>query len=296
MGYRPRRMNNAVSHLTVFPVARDAILEFQAGQSLVERNRHAFADVRDGLSLWRLASTLGWLDIRLRYRGSMLGPLWLTISTGVMVATLGFLYAKLFNMDIQEYLPFLALSQVLWGFLATVVAESCGTFTDMVGLIRSVRMPMFVFSLRVVVRNILVLAHNVIVFVVVFAIFRIWPGWHLLLVAPGLVLWVCNALALTLLFGGLCARFRDIPPIVNSVMQIAFFLTPVLWKPSQLGNGQVYLPLNPFYDLLEIVRAPMLGEAVSALTWGGAILFSCLLWVFSWMFFIHARGRVAFWV
>ena len=289
-------MSNAVSPVAVSPVARDGILEFKAGQSFAERNRHAFADVRDGLSLWRLASTLGWLDIRLRYRGSMLGPLWLTISTGVMVGMLGFLYSKLFNMDLQEYLPFLALSQVLWGFMATVVAESCGTFTDMVGLIRSVRMPMFVFSLRVLVRNLLVLAHNVVIIVVVFAVFRVWPGWHAVLIVPGLVLWVCDALALTLLLGGLCARFRDITPIVNSLMQIAFFMTPVIWKPSQLGGYQVYLPWNPLYDLLEIVRGPLLGDPVSMLTWSGAIVFSGLLCGCSWMFFIRARGRVAFWV
>ncbi len=199
-------------------------------------------------------------------------------------------------MDLAEYLPFLALSQVLWGFLATVVAESCNTFTEMVGLIRSVRMPMFVFSLRVVIRNLMVLAHNVIVIVVVFAIFRVWPGWYIFLILPGLALWVINSLALTLLLGGLCARFRDIMPIVNSLMQIAFFVTPVIWKPAQLGAYQVYLPFNPLYDLLEVVRGPMLGESVSLLGWSGAILSSGLICGVSWVFFVRARGRVAFWV
>lgn len=291
MGYRRRRMSH-----TVTPVARATILEFQGGQSFAERNRQSVIDVCDGLSLWRLALTLGWLDIRLRYRGSMLGPLWLTISTGVMVGMLGFLYSKLFHMDLAEYLPFLALSQVLWGFLATMVGEACSTFTEMVGLIRSVRMPMFVFAMRVVIRNLLVFAHNVIVFVVVFAIFRIWPGWHAVLVIPGMMLWTLDALALTLLLGGLCARFRDITPIVNSLMQITFFATPVIWKPSQLGHYQVYLPLNPLYDLLEVVRSPMLGDPVRLRTWAGAIVFSGLICGCSWLFFIRARGRVAFWV
>ena len=281
---------------SVIPAARSAIFDFQAGLSFAARNRQAVEDIRDGVMLWRLAFTLAWIDIRLRYRGSMLGPFWLTISTGVMVGMLGFLYAKLFKMDLAEYLPFLALSQVLWGFTATMVGEACSTFTDMEGLIRSVRMPMFVFSMRVVVRNLVVLAHNVVVIVVVFAIFRVWPGWQALLIIPGLLLWVCNALALTLLLGGLCARFRDITPIVNSLMQIAFFVTPVIWKPSQLGHYQVYLPLNPLYDLLEVVRAPMLGEPQSLLAWGGAILFSAAICGLSWAFFVRARGRVAFWV
>ena len=189
----------------------------------------------------------------------------------------------------------LVVSLGVGGFLGSVVAVACGSFTARGGLIRSVRMRMFVFSLRVVIRNLMVLAHNVIVIVVVFAIFRVWPGWHIFLVLPGLVLWAANSLALTLLLGGLCARFRDIMPIVNSLMQIAFFVTPVIWKPSQLGSYQVYLPLNPLYHLLEVVRGPMLGDSVSLLTWGGAILFSALVCGVSWAFFVRARGRVAFW-
>ena len=66
----------------------------------------------------RLAWTLGWLDIKLRYRGSMLGPFWLTLSTGIMVGSLGVLYSTLFHMNMHEYLPFLSLSLVLWGFLS----------------------------------------------------------------------------------------------------------------------------------------------------------------------------------
>ena len=291
MGYRPRHMSPAIS-----PAARDATIDFQAGLSFSARNRQAIADVREGLALWRLAWTLGWLDIRLRYRGSMLGPFWLTLSTGVMVAALGVLYAKLFKMDLAEYLPFLALSQVLWAYISTLVSESCSTFLQAEGVIRSVRMPLFVFALRTLVRNLLVLAHNIVVIVVVFTAYRVWPGWHLLLVVPGLVIWLFVSLAVSLLLGGLCARFRDINPIVNSVMQIAFFITPVIWKPDQLGDYQRLLPLNPFYDLLEIVRAPLLGESVALTTWAGALLCAGALCALSWCFFVRARGRVAFWV
>src|ERR1700712_4881238 len=100
---------------------QDTVLEFFSGMSRAARRRPGGGRVRAGLKLWRLAWSLGWLDIRLRYRGSMLGPFWLTISTGVMVGSLGFLYAALWHISVREYLPFLALSQVLWGFLATLV-------------------------------------------------------------------------------------------------------------------------------------------------------------------------------
>ena len=232
--------------IAVTPEARNALLDLRGNPGFAARNRLAIQDVRDGMRLLPLAWTLGWLDIRLRYRGSMLGPLWLTLSTGIMVGALGYLYAGIFHTDIHTYLPFLALSMVLWGFLATVVSESCTAFTESEGIVRAVRMPFFLFAERLLIRNVLVLAHNILVIAVVDVVFQVWPGWHGLLAIPGLLLWGINSLALVLLFGTFCARFRDILPIVASVMQIAFFMTPVIWTPEQLGRGQALLPLQSF--------------------------------------------------
>jgi lipopolysaccharide transport system permease protein len=292
MGYAPRDMSSAVT--TIAPASE---LILRADTTFAVRNRWAMADIAGGARLWRLAFTLGWLDIRLRYRGSMLGPFWLTISTGVMVGALGILYSTLFKINVREYLPFLALSQVLWGFLAALVSEACTAFTEAEGVIRSVRMPFFVFSMRTLIRNAIALGHNVVVIVVVFAIFSVWPRWEALMAIPGLLVWCVDALALTLLLGGFCARFRDIQPIVNSVMQIAFFMTPVIWKPDQLGPDRIAeLALNPFFDLLEIVRGPILDSPIAKTTWVGAIGYSVILCAISWAFFVRARGRVTFWV
>jgi lipopolysaccharide transport system permease protein len=282
--------------IKVSAAEQDSVLELFSGMSLAARNKSAVTDIRSGLRLWRLAWSLGWLDIRLRYRGSMLGPFWLTISTGVMVGSLGFLYSALFHMSLHEYLPFIALSQVLWGFLSTLVAEACGAFTESEVVIRSVRMPFFLFSLRILVRNVLVLGHNVCVIVVVYLAMRLWPGTAALMAIPALPIWIIDALAVSLLLGGICARFRDILPIVASIMQIAFFMSPVIWKPSQLGPRAVWLPLNPFYDLLEILRAPLLGEAAPLLVWVAALVYSALLCGLAWLFFSRVRGRISFWI
>jgi lipopolysaccharide transport system permease protein len=110
------------------------------------------------------------------------------------------------------------------------------------------------------------------------------------------VVWFVDALALTLLLGAFCARFRDIQPIVNSITQIMFFMTPVIWKPEQLGSGVEKLPLNPLFDLLEIVRGPLLDTGVSGMTWLGALGYSAALCSVAWAFFIRARGRITFWI
>lgn len=274
-----------------------ADLRLHSDPSAGARQRLALQDVRDGAGLWRLGLTLGWFDIRLRYRGSVLGPFWLTLSTGVMVAALGFLYSQLFKMELHDYLPFLALSLVLWGFLSSLVTDACGCFQSAEGMIRSQRMPFTLYAMRVIVRNVLVLAHNVVVILAVYAVFDVWPGWAALGAIPGLALWVADGLAVCLLLGAVCARFRDIPPIVGSVMQIAFFISPVIWKPELLVGPQAgYLPFNPFFTLLEIVRAPLLGQAASAAVWGSALAFSALLCAAAWLLFARVRGRLAFWV
>ena len=275
---------------------RASVLDLKGDMSLAAGSRLALRDIVDGLRLWRLACTLAWLDIRLRYRGSILGPFWLTLSTAIMVGSLGFLYATLFHTDVHEYLPFLALSQVLWSFLSTLVAEAGTCFTQVEGIIRAVRMPLTLHAVRLLVRNVLVLAHNIVVIVGVYLIFEIWPGWHTFLAIPGLAVWVVDSLATALLLGAFCARFRDIGPIIASVMMIAFFLTPVIWQPGQLGRHAVLLPFNPFYALLEIVRAPLLGQTPSVETWIAAVLYSIALCGASWALFVRARGRVAFWV
>ncbi len=267
-----------------------------SGQSAAARWRLAVRDLREAIGLWRLCWTLSWLDIRLRYRGSLLGPFWLTMSTGVMVGAIGVIYSELFRMEMQDYLPFVAVSQVLWGFLGVLVGEGCTGFTSAENMIRSIRMPFSLYGARTVLRNLLVLAHNMLVILVVFAVFGTWPGPEVLLALPALALWLIDAWAVTVMLGMLCARFRDIPPIVGSVMQIAFFATPVIWKPESLHEHQWVLLYNPFFSLLEIVRGPLLGSVPSRHIYLAAVLFSVVLCAASWSLFVRMRNRIAFWV
>src|SRR4051794_39090757 len=161
----------------------------------------AWRDVAESFRLWRLSLTLGWFDIRLRYRGSMLGPFWLTLSTAVMVAALGILYSRLFKMDLAEYLPFVAISLVLWGVLSTLIGEACTCFTIAEGMIRSMRLPHSVQAFRVVVRTLLVLAHQVLVILAVYLYLDAWPGTAALAAIPGLVVWILDGVAACLLLG-----------------------------------------------------------------------------------------------
>jgi len=263
------------------------------------RVRLAGADLFETWRLWPLVWTLSVLDIRLRYRGSLLGPFWLTLSTAVMVASIGFLYAKLFHQNLDAYLPFLSISLVLWTFISTITAEGCVCFTQAESMIRAMRMPLSLHAARVVLRNIFVLGHNLVVIVFVFAIFRIVPSAAAFSVVPALGLWAIDATAISLMLGTIGARFRDIPPIIGSIVQIAFYVTPVMWNPAMLahrGLSHALVQFNPFYALLEIVRGPLLGHALDASSWTVALAYSALLVALAGGLFAVSRPRIAYWV
>lgn len=298
IGYRPTHMNAISGSQTLIPAEADQgfAVDLRHGLGFRARNAMAVQDVVRGFGLWRLALMLSWLDIRLRYRGSVLGPFWLTLSTAVMVGALGFVYAYLFKTPIRDYLPFLALSLTLWNFLSTIVAEGSTVFTQAEGMIRSMRVPFSLYIYQLLARNVLIFAHNIIVIVVVFVAFQTPVSWAGLAAIPALLLWMLDGAAVALMLGALCARFRDIPPIVSSVMQIAFYVSGVMFKPDMLGHRSRFLLYDPFYSILEVLRAPLLGSLPSQATYISALGFSAGLCLLGWLLFMRVRHRIAFWV
>lgn len=260
------------------------------------RRDRARADLAQGFAQWRLAFALARLDLRNRYRGSVLGPFWLTLTAGIMVGALGVLYGTLFRLDIVRYIPHLAVSLIVWQWFAAVLNDACISLTSAEGVIRQLRLPYTVHALRCVFRHALSAAHSIPLILLVFLIMGHWPGAEALLVIPGLVLIIANMFAAALFLGMLCARFRDVGPIVGNAVQLGFFVTPVLWKPELLGHWQVFMPLNPFYALLETIRGPLIEGGGPWLAWVAAVLFTAAhLAVAAW-FFQRFRARIAFWV
>jgi homopolymeric O-antigen transport system permease protein len=259
------------------------------------RLARARADLGEGLGRWELWGTLGWHDIRQRYRRSTLGPFWLTISMGVMVGALGFVYAGLFGHSLADYLPSLALGLIVWSFISTPILEGCNIFIGSEGVIRQVRAPLSVHVFRMMWRNIIVLAHNMVIYVVLVIAFGIRPGTAALHAIPGLFILCLNGLWIGLLLGLLSARFRDIPYMITSVIQILFLLTPILWSADQIDN-KLIVDLNPFYHLIEVVRAPLMGSVPSLETWAAALGVVALGWLVALVFFVRFRERIAYWI
>ena len=260
------------------------------------RLRAGLSDVIGGLYRWELWGTMGWYDVRQHYRRSVLGPLWLTLSMAIMIGALGFLYGTLFGQPLHDYLPYLALGLIFWAFIASFMIEGCNVFAAAAPYILQIRVPLSIYVFRLMWRNLIILAHNCIVFLAVAVIFDVRPGWAILLAIPGLAIICLNGVVMSFLLGVLAARFRDIPPIVASVVQIFFFVTPILWRPEQVPAKAFVAEFNPFYHLLSIVRKPLLGQVPTLTSWTFSLVLTAVSLFLAGVLFVRFRPRIAYWV
>lgn len=254
--------------------------------------RMAVRDLQTSFQRLGLAWSLATHDIGSRYRGSILGPFWITLSMGLMVLGIGFLYANLFSISISTFLPYVALGIVFFGVITGTVNEGCETFVLASGMLSQTSLPMFTFVWRTVLRNLINLAHHLVIVVAVLAVYGYWRTADIPAALAGVVLLLLNASWISLLAGIASARFRDIPQIVGSAMQFAIFMTPVFWMPDRFGKHRAVLDFNPFFHMLEAVRAPLLGKPVPALTYEVLATMAILGWLIAFTVFARTRRRI----
>lgn len=258
--------------------------------------RQSTEDLIKSLGSWRLWTLLGWLEVRQRYARSRVGPFWLTISMGVLIGSLGVVYGTLFGQSMEEYLPFLAVSLVMWGMFSTTVTEGGLAYISSGQFIRQASTPKLIYVLQVVWRNLVILAHNFVIIVILLAVFGV-KNWEALpLFFPALVLYILNAMWIAMLVGLLSARFRDLPQIINALMQIAFYITPIIFRPKSLSRFTFLVEWNPLAYLIDLVRAPLIGQFPSALTWGICLGMAVVGWLLALSFTGRYLKRIPYWV
>lgn len=258
----------------------------------------AAKDIAAGLRRCEQVGVLGWQDVRQRYRRSALGPFWLTISMAILIATVGLVFSQVYRISTREYLPFLACGIILWGFISTTVSEACQSFIGAEAIIKQLPIPLFVHVLRVLWRNVLILGHNFVIFPIVLIYFSLDINKHIIFVIPGFLLLLINLAWVSLIIGIVCARYRDLPQIINSALQILIFLTPIMWMPNSISEriGFYLVQLNPLYHLLDLVRAPLLRQSPSSASWVVVILMGIIGWLATLYMYARYKNRIVFWL
>jgi len=260
------------------------------------RAARAAKDLAEGFAMNWLWTALAFQDIKLRYRGSILGPFWLTVSTLILAVVIGVTYSHLLAVKVPNYIPYLIAGLVLWQLVVATTGEGCDMFTRVGPIIHQVPLPFSVHAYRLVWRNLIVLGHNALVVLAALVFFRVPVDWHILLVLPALFVVAVNALWASTLLGLAGTRFSDLPPIVGSFIQVLFFITPIFWSADALGRWKTLAECNPFFAAIDIVRAPLLGATPEPYSWLVMGLTTILGGGLTFMVFARFRTRIPYWV
>ena len=267
---------------------------------IAAQNAHtmAFADLIQGLKNYNVWMHYAIYDIRQRFRRSTFGPFWLTISTGIMVVSIGYIFSKVFGQDMFVFVPRLATGLIFWNFLRIVVDESSRTFTDQVSFIRDVPAPLSIHFYRIFTRSFIVWLHDMVVFIPVYFIFPRPLSIEYLLFIPGILLFLMNLFSGGLIIAVVSTRFRDIPLVISNLIQIVFLVTPIIWNVQimEAKGKMAIVNWNPFYHILEIVRAPLLGVSPDAISWYCAGVLALAGFFIAIILFRRAYSKIPFWI
>ncbi|MHB2168698.1 ABC transporter permease [Alsobacter sp. R-9] len=251
----------------------------------------------DGVGNARLWWLLGLTDMRQRYGRSRLGQFWITLSTAAFVFGIGVVNAGLFRTSAADYVPYVATAFLVWGFMTGVLNEASTAFVQAAGFLRQQPLPKTLFVMRGLVRQGVILAHNLVILPVVWLAFGGDPGPEAFLAVPGLVVLVVSLAGLSLGLAVLATRFRDLPLLVQNLLQLAFFLTPVLWRPEQLPAATAaLLAWNPFAPLLGLVAGPLTGQVPGTDAWALGVAIAVVSCTGGFLVFARFRARLVYWL
>lgn len=242
-------------------------------------------------------SVLSWFDIKQRYKRSVLGPFWVTLSTGVLVGMLSVLWSTLFKLDVREYLPFFSIGQVVWTYISLQLTESCNGFVQFDYIIKQSSTSFCSLILRILSRNVIVFAHNFIIIAIVITL--VGPGWHfkMLWFLPGLLILTTSLFFCSIILAIICTRFRDVLMIMQNLLIIAFYFTPIMWKTEQVPAAMLhYINYNPLVYYFNIIRPPLLGVMPDLRSISIALTITAILFLLAMLLLNRTRRRIAYWL
>ena len=185
----------------------------------------------------------------------------------------------------------------IWTLIQVSISESCNAFIEAAPYLRQEALPKSTFIMRVMVRNLMAFAHNVLIIPVVFILFLYPPSLVAFLAIPGLLLVLTGVFMASISLALLCTRFRDMPQIVNNLLQLAFFVTPIMWHVEQLGPNAFYIDVfNPFAAFLRVIAEPLLGRVPALQTYLSVLVTLGVLTLIAWPVFAKFRARIVYWL
>lgn len=263
-------------------------------------NRFTYSDIiRDilnGLRYWRVWSAIAWNAIKMEYRRTVLGPFWIALQHTLFILTLGYVFAGIQQEDYFSFFVYYATGYTFWILIFSFVTSAGNTFLGINGLPHMTR---DAFSNHIYLQftaQMMRFAHILVPLLFILLFFRDRISVNVPLLLCGFLMLLVFGFWVSILLGCLSLRFQDLVPAVTSIMQVMFFVTPVIFKTSRLPGAEKISLFNPFYHLLIVVRGNIIQEEVALINWGAVLVINGIgigiaLYVLRW-----ARPKIAYWV
>jgi ABC-type polysaccharide/polyol phosphate export permease len=239
------------------------------------------------------------MDLRARYRGSILGIGWSLLHPLCMTVILCAVFATIFNQPLQRYAPSLLAGLTFWSFWVTTATLGCGCFFQGEAYIRQFPAPMAIYPLR----TMLGCAFHFGIGLLLVIVLSGWlqhnlNAWALLSLVPAVLVLLIFGWCVALLFGLATVRFRDTKHLADVAMQALFYLTPIMYTPEMFGTRTkllTLLKLNPLVPFLQILREPIVdGHPASLATYASAGVILLVLVAASVLAMRHEERKLIF--
>lgn len=248
-------------------------------------------------SQWRLWVTFAWEDLKSTYRRSAFGALWISISFILFIGVKALIFGSIYQQINGSYFnAYLMLGFFSWQYITLSLTSGPNTFTGNENWIRNDPIDLPVFAFQSIARTSFDLVLTGGVVVLGLFVFGYGASWWSLLAIPAILLYVANALWVVLFLGVVCARYRDIGFLIQSLIRVFLFLTPIFWLPSQLPEAvRDILWWNPFAHYLAILRTPILDQTPAIESWIFVGTITVVGWIAALSVFLLFRRRIVFW-
>ena len=257
----------------------------------------ALNDFIRALKNYKFWMFMGAAEIKRRYKRTVIGPFWTTLSLAIFIACMSYMLSAMWHSKTEDFLPYFCSGYICWTLMQTCIIDGCNTFINTEVFIRQINLPYSNYAFLMLWRNFIVFAHHLAILLIVLLYSKVSININFLLVIPGLMILFFTGAWLAIFLGMICARFRDIQMVIVSLLQLAMYVTPIMWRPDQLGpKGILLAKINPLSHFISIVRLPLIGQAPSLLNWSAAIIFTVIGATLTLLFFAKKYRRLVFWL
>ena len=214
------------------------------------------------------------------------------------MAGLSLLFGILMGQDLKTFIPYVAIGFIAFNWMTAMLGGGATCITLNSPSIKTSTGPLSTYALSNFASATIQFAHNAVVIVFVVVVFQGYVSWTIVVLPLALIVVAVNGIAIGLWLGPVVARYRDVGPIVASLVSVLFFFTPIFWVPGDLTNAQIagLAGWNPFAYLLEFFRAPILGSWPREIVWIGVTIITVVNVLAGIVHFGRTRDRLAYWL